>query len=228
MTRDVPRVGAVAFGDLRRTSPIVRRWGLERGRPIDRFYIEGFLEANAAAIRGHVLEVGGDAYTREFGGDHVHESVIVDVAADNPNASIVADLSNAPQIASNSFDCVICTQMLQYAYEIAATVRTLHRILKPGGVVLATLPGISQADDLPSDGTRYWNFTAQSARRLFGDAFGAANVDVAAHGNVLAATCFLHGLVVEELRVEELAHADPAFPLLITVRAVKGLAGMPA
>jgi hypothetical protein len=40
---------------------------------------------------------------------------------------------------------------------------------------------------------------------------------------VLAATAFLHGLAVEDLRTRELKHIDPQYELVITVRAVKPL-----
>ncbi len=58
-------------------------------------------------------------------------------------------------------------------------------------------------------------------RRLFEEDFPAGSVEIAAHGNVLAAISFLHGLAVEELRPEELEYRDPYYQLLITVRAVK-------
>src|SRR5436190_22347723 len=43
--------------------PLSRLFGLDRGQPIDRFYIERFLQAKSDLIRGHVLEVGGRDYT---------------------------------------------------------------------------------------------------------------------------------------------------------------------
>jgi hypothetical protein len=46
-------------------------------------------------------------------------------------------------------------------------------------------------------------------------------VKVEAHGNVLAATSFLHGLAAEELRQKELNYRDPSYELLIALRAVK-------
>jgi hypothetical protein len=72
----------------------------------------------------------------------------------------------------------------------------------------------------------YWRFTSLSAQRLCASAFPPANVRVEAHGNVLAAVAFLHGLAREELRPEELDTKDPDYEVLITVRAVKpGMTG---
>ena len=59
----------------------------------------------------------------------------------NPQATIVGDLTDAPQIPSDAFDCAIVTQTLQFVYDVRAALATLHRILAPGGVLLATVPG---------------------------------------------------------------------------------------
>ena len=139
----LPAVGQVDFGDLRRLAPISRKFGVDRGLPIDRFYVERFLDAHADDIRGHVLEIGEDTYTRRFGGARVMASDVLHVSADNPAATIVADLADAPQIPDDRFDAIILTQTLQLIFDPPAAIRTLHRILKPGGTLLVTVPGIT-------------------------------------------------------------------------------------
>ena len=215
-----PSVGQVRFGDLRRVTPISDAW-YERGRPVDRYYIENFLEGHAGDIRGRVLEVGDNTYTRRFGGGRVMRPDVLHVSEGNPQATIVADITRADNIPSGAFDCVIFTQTLHLIYDARAAVQTLQRILRPGGILLATVPGISQIDRAEWREFWCWGFTTYSARRLFGEVFPAANVSVESHGNVLAATAFLHGLADSELRREELDYDDAAFQLVITVRAVK-------
>ncbi|MEW6192540.1 MAG: methyltransferase domain-containing protein [Bacillota bacterium] len=216
--------GGVNFGDLRRFAPVSRAFGFDRGTPVDRYYIEQFLSANAADIRGRVLEVGDNFYTRKFGGRRVTRSDILHATADNPKATIVADLTRSDELPADIFDCVILTQTLQFIYDVKAAVRSLYRILKPGGVLLATVPGISQISryDMERWG-EYWRFTTLSVRRLFAEVFPPENVMVGAYGNVVAAIAFLHGLAAEELSAAELAFNDPDYELLITVRAVKPL-----
>ncbi len=216
-----PSVGEVCFGDLRRLSPISRRFGLNRGRPIDRYYIESFLARHADDIRGHVLEIKDSSYTQRYGSGRVSASDVLDIAEENPQATIVADLTRADHVSADAFDCIICTQTLHFIYDVRGAVRTLQRILKPGGALLATFPGISQTS-CEKLGEHYrWAFTRLSARQLFEEVFPAQNIEVEARGNVLAATAFLHGLAVQELRKEELDHNDPDYELLITLRAVK-------
>lgn len=213
----------VRFGTLRRLAPVSRRFGWDRGGlPIDRYYIERFLEQNARDIAGHVLEVRDDAYIRRFGGDRVLRADVLHPTPDNPKATIVADLTRAEHLPGDTFDCIVLTQVLPFIPDVQAAVRTLHRILRPGGVVLATMPGISQIVRYDMDRWGdYWRFTSLSARRVFECGFPQGDVRVEAHGNVLAAIAFLQGLSSRELRPGELDHHDQDYEVLITVRAVK-------
>ena len=217
-----PPVGWVRFGSLRRVRPIDPDYGSRWGQVIDRYYIECFLRQQADEIHGRVLEIAADGYTRRFGGPRVSRSDVLHYTADNPKATIVADLTDARNIASDTFDCVILTQTLQFIYDMHAAVCTLHRVLKPGGVVLATCHGISQISsyDMENWG-EYWHLTSLSARKLFTEIFRDDCVTVRAYGNVLSATAFLHGLTAQELRREELDHHDPRYEVIIAVRAVK-------
>ena len=236
-----PPVGMVRLGNLRRLNPIGASFGFFRGTPIDRYYIERFLSRHAGEpdyilgdIRGRVLEVGAARYARKFGrwtGEPppdpapaaVAELDILHVDRSNPAATIIGDLTDADHIPSDSYDCVICTQTLLLIYDVRAAIRTLHRILKPGGVLLATEPGISKLCrpdyDLWGD---YWRFTSLSMRRLFEEAFPAEGLTVESYGNVLAAVAFLHGLAAEDLKQHELDLHDPDFEVTIAIRAVKG------
>jgi hypothetical protein len=67
----------------------------------------------------------------------------------------------------------------------------------------------------------YWAFTSPSVGLLFEETFPATNVEVEAHGNVLTAISFLHGLAAEELREQELKRRTPGYEVVVTVRAMK-------
>ena len=213
---------ALDLGDLRRVTPVDPLFGGGRGKPVDRHYIERFLSQHAADIRGRVLEVGDDAYTRRFGADRVEHGDVIHADASNPRATLIDDLAEGHELPGDCFDCFICTQTLTYIYPVQAAIATIRRILRPGGVLLATVPGISQIS--PYDRDRwgeYWRFTSQSLRRLLTEAFPPENVQVEAYGNVLASTAFLQGLAVEDLHPDELEHHDQRYELLIAGRAVK-------
>jgi SAM-dependent methyltransferase len=221
-----PAVGRIEFGDLRRLHPISADWGFDRGTVIDRYYIDRFMSRYAVDVRGHVLEVGTDSMMRRYGGSRIVRSDVLHVAHSGPPVTIVGDLADGAHLSSETFDCVIVTQTLHVVYDVPGVVRTLHRILRPGGVALVTVPGITKISrhDMDRWG-QFWCFTTKSARRLFEECFPADGVTVDAAGNVLAATAFLQGIAAEELTTEELEYRDPDFETLIGIRAERGPTG---
>jgi SAM-dependent methyltransferase len=218
----IPPPGRVDFGDLRRLEPISRHFGTDRGLPLDRYYIEQFLGRHAADIHGRALEVGDDVYLCRFGQGRVVRGDILHVTDGNPRATIVADLANAPHIPDQTFDCIVLTQTLHLIYDFRRAVSTLYRILKPGGVLLLTVPGLTQVPMRSQWGyTWHWSFTQRSIGRMFSDEFGTGQVSLFTYGNVLAATAFLQGLAAEELGCDELDATDADYPVIIAARAHK-------
>jgi peptidoglycan/xylan/chitin deacetylase (PgdA/CDA1 family)/SAM-dependent methyltransferase len=211
----------VDWGDLKHAQPLSRSWGRDRGTPIDRHYIEGFLDAHRADVRGRVLEVRDSSYTKRFGGAAVTASDVVDIDVTNAAANIIADLRHADAIQAETYDCVILTQTLQLVDDTESVLRECRRILRPGGVLLATVPGAIKVDDEGGPDGDFWRFTEASARRLLAAVFPADVFDVTPYGNVKTSAAFLYGISAEEVASADLNHMDPAFPLVITIRAVK-------
>jgi SAM-dependent methyltransferase len=216
-----PPVGRVNLGDLDRVRPIDENWGLSRGRPVDRFYIESFLSNHAADIKGRVLEVQDNRYTMQFGGDQVTASDILHKGTDNPAATIIADLTDGDIIPSDAFDCVICTQTLHMIYDVPAALHTIHRILRPGGVLLATMPTVTRDTSEGGGVCYYWRFTGPASERFFEDHFKPGELQITSYGNVYSAVAFLHGLACEDLETQKLEAFDPKTEVIIGLRAMK-------
>jgi hypothetical protein len=200
--------------------PLSTEWGFDRGTPVDRYYIERFLAAHSADIRGRTLEVKNAEYSRRFGSG-VTQADVLDIDAGNADATIVADLSVGEGIPQRAFDCFVLTQTLQFIYDVHGAVVQSHRLLRPGGVLLATVPIVARIAPRYGLTTDYWRFTPASCARLFGDVFGAEQVTVSTHGNVFAGVAFLRGAALEEVPRRKLDVHDPYFPILATVRAVR-------
>ena len=217
-----PPAGTVRFGSFRRLNPISPIFAIDRGLPIERYYIEQFLDAHREDIKGRCLELGDDFYIRKFGGGKVAQIDVLNVV-EAPGATIVADLTCADHIPSDLFDCIVFTQALQMIYHMDRALEHLFRILKPGGVLLMTSHGISKVGRrLGRDKWgEYWRITTQSAERLFEQTFPESEISVDCYGNVLSAVCTLHGLASDELSKKELDHKDPDFEVIVTVRAKK-------
>jgi hypothetical protein len=212
------------LGTLRRTSPISAVFGFDRGQPIDRYYIESFLQKHVSDIHGKVLEIGDPEYTKKFGGNRVIRTDVLHVLPGNPQATIVGNLETGLGLPIEAYDCLILTQTFPFIYSVQSAIAHCHASLKTNGVLLATFPGISQISRFDMDRWGdYWRFTNASAERLFGEVFGIGNVSVETHGNVLAACALLHGIAAEELTPKELDTCDPDYQVIVTVRTQKKL-----
>ena len=218
-----PPLRTTRFGSLRRVTPISPTFGDDRGLPLDRYYVESFLYEHRKNIHGRVLESGGTGYTRKFGEDRVKQFDVINLREGVAETTFRADLAAAPEIPSDIFDCVILAQTFQFIYETRAAIETAHRILKPGGTLIATMPGISHIGDPPWTSHWCWNFTGLSAKNVFSEAFGEENIEVKTYGNVFIASSFLYGLSVKEVRKDELDYHDPNYEVTIGVKATKSL-----
>ncbi len=224
MKRLVREKAPVNVQDLTRIHPVSSNFGWERGTPIDRYYIENFFRANTQSIRGRILEVGGAYYSRRFAGGKAESFEVLHATPENKAATMIGDLTDTATLPENSFDCFICAQTLQYIFDVRKAVEGAHYLLKPGGVLLATVPGISQISryDAPRYG-EYWRFTADSLQRLFEPVF-RGGLEIKSFGNVMAATAFLQGIAIEDLPdLSLLDKHDPDYQLLLTIRARKAL-----
>lgn len=197
-----------------RLKPISRNFGIDRGVPIDRYYIDKFLAQHQDKIRGTVMELADSTYTRQFGGDRVTQPMVMHVK-EGFGADIVCDLSKeCPREAF--LDCFVLTQTLPFVYDVKATIHNAVRMLKPGGCLLVTAGGVTQIsrDDMDRWG-HFWSFTDKSLRLLFEEEVPAANIQVTSYGNVLAASSFLYGLARHELTREELDHYDQDYQMIL-------------
>ena len=207
----------VDWHDLRTTKPISRVFGFDRGQPIDRYYIESFLQENSSAIKGKVIEIADNEYTRKFGKNNAIVSEVLHAVEGNPKATIVGDLVTGKGLPENAFDCFILTQTLQFIYDIHSASENVVKCLKPGGVALITVAGISQISRYDMDRWGdYWRFTDKSLKMLFEQHVPEENIKIKTYGNVLSSVAFLHGLASDELTQEELDYTDQDYQMIIT------------
>ena len=207
--------------NLRNLEPISRVFAFDRGTPIDRIYIEDFLEKNKDLVRGVTCEIADNTYSKKYG-SNIEKFEILHYTNDNKDATIIGDLTNLATIPQCKVDCFILTQTLNFIYDFKSAIAGLHYMLKDGGVGLITVAGISQISRYDMDRWGdYWRFTDLSIKKAFEEIFGEGNVDVETYGNVLATTAFLQGISAEELTKKELFYKDKDYQMTITIKAVK-------
>jgi SAM-dependent methyltransferase len=210
------------FVNLYSVKPTSNVFGLDRGTPIDRFYIEDFLNLNAALIKGNVLEIGDSTYSRKYG-ENIEKINVLHYNNTNSEATIVGDLSKPETLPDSEFDAFICTQTLNFIFNVKEAISGCHKVLAENGVFLGTVAGISQISryDMQRWGD-YWRFTDLSVKKLFEEVFGDGHVEVQVYGNALAATAFIQGISVEEIfDKNKLMSNNPDYQVIICIKAYK-------
>ena len=209
-------------GQIASPIPLSDDYGWRRGTPIDRLYIDQFLAAHASDIRGRVLEIGEDSYSRRFGGDRVSSQDILHVHPGNPTATIVGDIADPATLPEGRFDCIVMVQTLQLVFDLDAAIANLRRALRPGGVALLTVCGITPICEDEWRDSFYWMFTPRAVRRLLAAHFDEQKIEVTGFGNLYAATAFLHGAAVQEVSKRKLGQrvAGPEYSVVVAARAV--------
>ena len=204
---------------LNQIQPQSRIFGAERGNPIDRYYIDAFLKYALNNIEGDVnsvIEIGEDRYSSKlFPNSKTKDLFLLEKGM---------DLTNSQSYIHNKYDVFICTQTLNFIYDVREAVNGIYNSLHRDGYAIVTVQGnIGQISehDYNSWGD-YWRFTEMGICKLFDDVFGEKNVMSIAYGNVMAATAFIQGLCYEDIENKQLLdYSDPLYSILVGVVARK-------
>lgn len=201
--------------------PISRKFGFDRGLPIDRYYIEEFLSENKKFIKGDVLEVGDRLYTKKFGGRRVRKSLVLNYRR-GWGVNYVADLGTGEGVPENVADCFIMTQTLPFIFNFQEALKNALKTLRKGGILLLTTGGVTQISryDMKRWG-HFWSFTDLSLRTIVNKLVPMENIEIKTYGNVKSACAFLYGLASEELTKEDLEYHDPDYQVIIAAKVIK-------
>lgn len=145
---------------------------------------------------------------------HARRYVGVDVAP-GPTVDVVASADALP-FEDHSFDCVLCNQLLEHVESPATVVAELHRVLRPGGVALASTHGVMRYHPVPED---YWRWTHAGLRRLFCTAADWSEIEVQPNGGVGSALTHLIAWQLQGLAGRTVGKTA-ARPLFVTLNAL--------
>lgn len=200
--------------------PVSRVFGSERGKALDRYYIETFLEEHSSDIKGCCMEIGTDMYTKRYGAGKVTKSCILHV--EGYGNAIKGNFETGEGLHADMVDCLICTQTLQYIYDVQTAIKNIYYILKPQGVALITVPGIKPLCLFDEDNWgEKWSFTEKSLANLCQELGDKIRFSVCSYGNVKVAVAYLYGLCCEELSESDYIYKDRQYPFLIAARIQK-------
>jgi ubiquinone/menaquinone biosynthesis C-methylase UbiE len=138
---------------------------------IGRYALYQEVRAFSKGVTGNILDLGcGDKpYSVLFrnseyiGLDYensAHESR-------NLSADIFYDGIKIP-FENDYFDALLCTEVLTHVIDYSNIISEIHRVLKPGGTALITLPFLWFENEPPND---YYRFTSWGSKSLFTEGF---------------------------------------------------------
>ena len=210
----LPPPGRIDFGELRQTQVLGRDVGSVNRESVSDYYIEAFLRREARVVKGRVLKIGRDRYNSVLAGRDITATSL----GFTDDAELIHRLAD---VEDNTYDTLLLIQVLQLVYDLHAVVRHVHRILAPGGILLATVPGTCYAAGGVNEIKPYWGFTNLSLQKLIESVFPERGINIETFGNVLVAMVHLHRLGFGELTQKDLNHRDKHYPLLLTLKAHK-------
>lgn len=198
---------------LKSLEPVSRFFGNDRGKPIDRYYIEKYLldESLKLPITGTVLEVGEDIYSKRFFPHYSHD--VLDYSAG-------MDLTNEETLPKGKYDVFICTQVFHQIFDVKSAIHGAYYLLKDDGVMLATVCGNITKIARNDEYEHFWGFTKPSIEKLVKNEFGPT-VEVNTYGNCMAATAFIQGVSLEEVEKSLLDENDYEYTINISITARK-------
>jgi len=110
--------------------------------------------------------------------------------------SLVGDIQNLAMISSESYDSVVCLEVLEHVPEPAAALAEIARILRPGGILVLSVPHLSRLHEVPLD---FYRYTEYGLRHLL-NKYGLEVIEIQDRGGLFTflghqASTFLLGVV---------------------------------
>lgn len=141
--------------------PQLWHWHYLAMRPIVQFLRH---HARAMPTGGEVLDIGcGDKpYRALFPQAKTYVGVDHELGG---RADVVAEAWDLP-FKTHRFDLVLATEVLEHVKYLEKAVTELKRVVKPGGLILVTVPFLFPEHGQPDD---YWRLTRDGLRFLFAD-----------------------------------------------------------
>jgi len=161
-------------------------------------------------LRGACLDVGaGDAPYRPLVSDCVTSYDTFDVEPRDVELTYRGDAQSMTDVPSKRYDSVMSLEVLEHVPRPDLAAAELFRVLKPGGVLVCSVPHLSRLHEEPND---YHRFTAYGLRHLL-ERSGFEILEISRTGGL---ACFV-GHQVSSILLVPFWHVPVARQLLFVV-----------
>src|SRR3989344_169049 len=169
-----------------RVSPFVKKTMTARTSisvSVRRHFIDNFFFSKSNLYSGKIIDIGGKKKNKrglfdisKFGTEVTYVNIDGSTEPD-----IIADASSIP-LPDETFDLAIIAELLEHVPDPVAVLREAHRLIKPGGKILVTIPFMVGIHGDPQDFARYTPTFLEKASREA----GFNGVEIETHGTIFA------------------------------------------
>lgn len=140
-------------------------------------------DAVRGRVEGRVLDVGcGHGPYRHLLAAAAGSYESLDVRKILEDQTYVADVQAMPEVPADRYDAVLCSEVLEHVPAPSRALAEIHRVLRPDGVLVLTVPYLSRLHDEPHD---YYRYTRHGLHHLLADA-GFREIELARLGSVFS------------------------------------------
>jgi SAM-dependent methyltransferase len=210
-----PMTGMLDWGDFKRLAPICPVFGSSRGTPIDRVYLNKFVEQISSRVAGRALEIGGVSDNKtHYGFNSCTEYHGLEMKV-GPGVTYVGDAHNTGLIEPESFDSILLFNVLEHCHTPQTVIDNIHGWLKPGGSCFLMVPSAQRVHDYPAD---YWRPMPDGIKHLFRN---YKETQLYVYGNPVTVIAAMMGVAAEELLANEVDPCNPEYPVATCAVATK-------
>jgi len=207
-------IGAIDFGDFKRPIPFCPHFGHLRGTPVDRYYLDKFIETIHNDVKGVTLEIAGNKADRErYKLNNVTSFLTMNL--EGMESDIVGDAHDPKAVDEASLDSVILFNVLEHCWKPWVVVDNIYNWLRPRGQVFCMVPNAQRVHREPQD---CWRIFPDALDSLF-ERFPQRKLYV--YGNPLTTLAAYYGIAHQELTREELDYYHENYPVANCIHAQK-------
>jgi hypothetical protein len=201
--------------------PLSRKFGYERGTPIDRIYIDEHLKKNSKLFKGECLEIGFPEFLLKFKVPKKDITILGINKTRNKFNFLNCDLTNTESLPDRKFDLFVCTQTYNFISNYSLAVQNSARLINRDGTLLGTVSGLSTLSQYDNDRWGdYYRFSSRAIEEVLRNYFN--EVEVTSYGNLYSTIHFLAGYSYEDLESKILVmERDDLYPMIIGFKASK-------
>jgi SAM-dependent methyltransferase len=143
------------------------------------------VKALSSHVHGKCIDIGcGDMPYRKLIEDRAEQYDSLDMERRVPDVKFIGSVQDMNMIENSTYDSALCLEVLEHVRDPFKAVSEINRIMKPGGILVCSVPHLSRLHEEPND---YFRYTKYGLTHLF-ESSGFEMISIEPRGGLF---CFL-------------------------------------